>query len=150
LTCFDGKCAIEEIRNPPAYRKPETVKPDDVNIKFEADGTMRIRSEDKIVHLFETQKSARMNTHIEYDINPEGKVVKQKDIYNRVVQYPPDSMTLILPKLRTMWTLGRGFSGYLKKVTEVTPVEGGLLRVKAEGVSMVQGKGKWTLTVDPK
>jgi hypothetical protein len=149
LTCSDGECAIEMIRNPPAYKaKAEGV--DDPDLKYAADGSLRARSEDRILLLFNDQKSTRLNTYILYHFSPEGKLLSQEDVYHHIVVYPPDSHTLVLPKLRMWWTSGRGFSGYIKKVTGVAPAEGGLVRVQAEGMSMVRLPGKWTLLVDPR
>jgi len=130
--------AMKEEMLPPPYGGPA-----------EGDKHVVLR-EGKALQLFSEQEAGRLESTIDFLIAPDSTVLQQPAQDNHLVFYRPDSNTLVLPRLRVLWTLGRGIAPYLRKVTEVKRVSPGrLLRVTADGVSMNQTPVRWVLLVDP-
>ncbi len=144
-----SRCVLRETGLPPSYAAADTKVTFEADRTYDESGNLTLLMEDRVEHIFEPARCSRMNIYVEYVISPSGEVIRQSDKLQRVVIYPPQEIALLIPKVRILWTLGRGFGAFLDEVTSVETGEDGLLSIKAVGRTMSGASGTWTLSVDP-
>jgi hypothetical protein len=100
-------------------------------------------------HVFVGQEfSSEVSTYTTVLVSPEGKtdILGKK---RRVELYPPDSATPATAHNQVLWTIGRGFSRYIDRITSVTSQPDGLIRITAIGSMSPVNPGKWELAIKP-
>lgn len=148
FTCADTRCAIEEVYGRSHYRPPASSDDIPDHPSYADNGNLTVIANKKTRILFDEQKTAKIEDRVESVISPSDALIDSRVVSNRIVFHPNDSIVLEVPKIRLLWTLGRGYARHLKKITKVEGLKDGTLQVVAEGVNGGSA-GKWELLIDP-
>jgi hypothetical protein len=126
--------------------EPESSRP---GISYDKDGNMHMGLVTGRAVYFGQRRSASVDITTTFVVSPSNKLLSNQR-RKSIAYSPPESKQLIVPISTVLWTLGRGYTPYLDRVTEVKRGSDGLLAVAGLGSFDSRLSGRWTLTVDPR
>ncbi|MHC4428340.1 MAG: hypothetical protein ACYS0D_07020 [Planctomycetota bacterium] len=133
--------------NFPDYKPPGTLRY--VSTEFDDEGNLTVWRTQFLRALRGPYINHAFEGQVAYVLNPSGEVIEAGENLELTRYQTTDNQTRNQFE-RVLWGVGRGLAPYLKRAESAEALDGGLVRVKVEGIfGLTSMQGHWQITVDP-